>query len=71
MINNIDHERYDNRKTLKDRFCILVNIKRRLIMKERKLSSWVPVLQVFKLVTIISGSKLITLSIYLFFLISS
>jgi hypothetical protein len=36
----------NNRKTLKDRFCILVNIKRRLIMKERKLSSWVPVLQV-------------------------
>ena len=35
-----------NRKTLKDRFYILVNIKRRLIMKERKLSSWVPVLQV-------------------------
>ena len=36
----------DNRKSLKDRFCILVNTKRRLIMKERKLSSWVPVLQV-------------------------
>ena len=36
----------DNRKTLKDRFCILVNIKRRPIMRERKLSSWVPVLQV-------------------------
>ena len=36
----------DDRKISKDKFCILVNIKRLLIMKERKLSSWVPALQV-------------------------